>query len=75
MLALARRKKINLPTPRCERTGVPTAYSEQKELCYIAKIEADAATIRAAVLADFVPDEIGFVRETSRLHHSDTFRQ
>ena len=75
MLALARREQINLPPPRRERARILAAHAEQNQLGDIAKIEADAATIRAAILAHLMPDDIGFVGEAPRLHDRDAIRQ
>ena len=41
----------------------------------VAEIKADAASIRAAILADFVPDDVALVVEPPRLHDPQTFRQ
>jgi hypothetical protein len=42
---------------------VLAADAEQQDLGHVAKVEADAAPVRPAVLADFVPDDVAFVGE------------
>src|SRR4030088_3747141 len=69
MLALARRQQVHLPPPRRQRARVLAAYAEQDELGDVAEIEADAAPVRAAVLAHLVPDDVGLVGEARFLHH------
>src|SRR5215470_12074400 len=59
MLALSRRQQIHLPASRGKCAGVLAAHAEQNQLGHVAEIEADTTTVRAAVLADFVPDDVG----------------
>lgn len=75
MFSLARRQKVDLSSSGRERAGVLAAHAEQDQLRDIAKIKTDASPIRAAVLADLVPDNVGFVSEAPRFHHFQAVRQ
>src|SRR5262245_30701687 len=75
MLALARRQQIHLPPSRRERACVLAAHAEQNELGHVAEIETDRAAVRAAILAHLVPDDVGLVAETPRLHHRQAVGQ
>src|SRR5215469_7213795 len=75
MLALARGEQIDLPPSGRERTRILALHAEQDQLGHVAKVESDAAAIRAAVLADLVPDDVGFVGEAPGFHDRQTFRQ
>src|SRR5262249_20406113 len=75
VLALARRQKIHLPSPGNQGAGILPAHAKQDQLGDVAEVEAYAATIGAAVLTHFVPDEIGFVSKAPRLHHREAFGQ
>jgi hypothetical protein len=46
---------------------------KQKQFGHISEVEANAATVRAAVLANFEPDYIRFVREAPRFHNRQGF--
>src|ERR1700723_1629932 len=61
MLTLSRRKKIDLPTSRLQRARILAFHTKQQNLCHITEIKSDSAAIRSAILADFVPDDVGFV--------------
>src|SRR6516165_9815239 len=74
MLALARRDQIDLAPPRGERARTSQG-SKQTQLCHAAEIEADAATIRAAVLPDLVPYDNRLVLESPAVHDHERFRQ
>src|SRR5215510_8928001 len=67
MLALAGRQKIHLPTAARQRARVPAAHAKQDELGHVTEIEADAASVGAAVLAHLVPDQVGLVGEAPGL--------
>src|SRR5262245_16381649 len=71
MLALARRQEVHLPPSRRERARAPAAHPEQDELGHVPEIETHAASVRPAVLAHLVPDDVGFVDEAPRLHHRE----
>lgn len=75
MFALLLGDEIHLPPPRRQRARVLAANAEQDDFRDIAKIEADAPTVGAAVLACLVPDQVRLVRETPRLHHFEPVRQ
>jgi hypothetical protein len=42
--------------------------AEEKELGYVAEIEAHSASVRSAILPDLEPNNVRFVREAPRLH-------
>src|SRR5262245_23906146 len=75
VFAFARGEQIDLSPAGRERARVPALDAEQDQLGHVAEIEADAAPVRAAVLAYLVPHEIGLVGEAPRLHHGEAFRQ
>lgn len=58
MLTLARGQIIHLPPARGECSRVFAPHAEQKKLGHVAEVETYAASVRAAVLADFVPDKL-----------------
>src|SRR5438105_4740530 len=66
MFAFARADQINLPTPRRERPRVLPPHSKQHQLGHIAEVKSRASTIRAAVFAHLVPNDIRFVAEAPR---------
>ena len=49
--------------PGAQGAGVAAAGAEQDDLGDVAEVEADAAAVGAAVLADLVPDEVRLVLE------------
>src|SRR5215813_10196398 len=63
VLALARRQQVHLAAAGRERSSILAAHAEQDQLGHVAEIKADAAPIRAAVLPDLVPDDVGLVGE------------
>src|SRR4029453_3789135 len=75
MLALASCKKVYLATPRRKRTRILAAHAEQNQLGNVAEIEPDPASVRAAILAHLVPDNVGLVGEPPSLHNGEAFRQ
>lgn len=75
VLALPRLDHVDLAAARRLGAGVPPAGAEQDQLGDVAEVEADAAPIRAAILADFVPDEVGFVLESPSFHNPQPLRQ
>lgn len=64
MLPLAAGDEIDLASARVERAGIFASNAKQDYFGYVPEIEADAATVRAAVFADFVPDEVRLVLES-----------
>src|SRR6267142_2478088 len=75
MFALAGCKKIYLPPTRSKGARVLAAHAKQDQLGVIAEIETNATPIRATILAHLVPDDVGFVIETPRLHDGEAFGQ
>ena len=63
MLALAALDHVDLAASGRLGAHVLAAGAEQQDLGHVAEIEADAAPVRAAVLADLVPDDVGLVVE------------
>src|SRR5690606_34246776 len=49
--------------------------TKQHQFGDVAEVEANAAPIRPAILADLVPDEIAFVGESPGFKHLDSFGQ
>lgn len=75
VLAFARLDHVHLPPSRRQRPRVLAARAEQKDFGDVAEIEPDTAPVRAAVLADLVPDDVALVIEAPRLHHRKSLRQ
>src|SRR5580704_14700537 len=75
MLALSRRKKIDLSAARLERARILALHAEQQNLRHIAKIKPDAAAIRAPVFPDFVPDDVGLVEKSPCSQDRQALRQ
>src|SRR6476646_8314761 len=63
MLALARRDHVDLAAPGSERPRVLAAHAEEQEFRHVAEVKADAPSVRSAVAADLVPDDVGLVRK------------
>ena len=63
MLPLAALDDIDLAATRSQRAGILPADAEKDQFGRVAKVKADAAPIRATVLADLVPDDVALVRE------------
>src|SRR5579863_530424 len=61
MLAFAGLDHVDLAAARRERARVLAANAEQNDLGHVAEVEADASAVGAAVFADLVPDDIGFI--------------
>lgn len=75
MFALAGLDHVDLTSAGIERTGVLAAHAEQDDLGDIPEIEADAASVRPAVLPHLVPDQVGLVLEPPGLHHPQSVGQ
>src|SRR6266700_921675 len=75
MLALSCCKQVYLPPSGRKCARVLAAHTEQDQLCDVAEIETNSASIRAAVLAHLMPDDVGLVGEAPRLHDSKAFGQ
>src|SRR4051812_22148711 len=75
MLALPRRQQIYLPSAGHKSSRVLAADSEQNKFGDVAEIKPDATSIGAAILAHFVPNDIGFVGEAPGLHDRETVRK
>src|SRR5690606_26507222 len=69
VLALAALDHVDLASTGIERAGVPSAHTEQQQFGDVSKIEADTAAVRAAILTDLVPDDVGDVAEAPPLHY------
>src|SRR5208337_1449764 len=66
---------IDLPATGIEGPGMLAAHPKQDKLRDIAEVEADTPVIGTAIVADFVPDEIGLVGEAPSLHDGKPLRQ
>src|SRR5580704_18820100 len=75
MLALARFDHIDLTTTRLTGAGILAAHPKENDLGHISEIEPDSSPIRAAILTDFVPNDVRFVLEAPRLHHAKRLGQ
>src|ERR1700722_17219947 len=75
MLSLSRFDHVDLATTRREGTRVLAAYAEEQQFRHVPEVKADAATIRAAVLTDFVPHNVRFVREAPCLKDNKSLGQ
>ncbi len=51
------------------------ANAEQQDFGDVAEVKADPASVRPAVLADFVPDDVGLVGKSPRRHHGEALRK
>jgi hypothetical protein len=74
MLPLARSKIIHLRAARIQCPSVFASNAKQENFSDVPEIEADTTTVRAAVFANLMPDNIALVLKTPRLHHLETFR-
>src|SRR5580700_1734793 len=72
VLALTSLDHVDLrPAGRqCPQTST---NSEKDGLRHVPEVEADAATVRPAVLPSLGPDEVGYVAETPCLHDTKPF--
>jgi len=75
MFAFAGGKQIDLAPAGRKRTRILSAHAKQNEFGHIAKIEANATAVRAAVLSYLVPNDIGLVAEAPCLHDRQAFGQ
>lgn len=62
MLPFLDAKKIYL-RPTGVKSAHPAANAQKQEFRHVPKIKTDTPSIRAAIFADFIPDEIGFIGE------------
>jgi hypothetical protein len=75
MLPLAALDDIHLAAAGRQRAGVLAPDAEQDQFGGVAEVEADAAPVRAAVLADLVPDDVALVGETPGGQDAQALRQ
>ena len=75
VLALARGEIVHLAAARRKRPRVLAAHAEQQEFRHVAEVEADAAPVRPAILADLVPDDVRLVAEAPGFHHAKRLGQ
>ncbi len=75
MLPLLRCQEVDLAAPRRKRSGVLSPDTKQDQFGDITEVETNAATIRAAVLANLVPHQIALVLESPGFHYAQAFRQ
>jgi hypothetical protein len=73
MLAFARSNEIYLPPARCERASIFAFYPEEDQFGDVTEVEADSSTIRPAIFAHLMPDDVGLIFEAPRLHDGKTF--
>ena len=60
---------------RRKRSRILAPHSKKNQFGDVAKIESDSTPVGPAVFADLVPDEIGLVLETPRMHDGKAFRK
>src|ERR1700731_3809580 len=65
---------VHLRSPWFKRSHA-SANAKQHQLRYIAKIKSDASPVRSTVFTNLEPNNIRFVGEAPRLHHSEAFHQ
>src|SRR5262249_49625777 len=75
MFPLARRKIIHLPPTWRQGARVLTLDAEQQQFSYVAEVETDTATIRAAILPNFVPHNVRLVPESPCTQDLQSFGQ
>ena len=75
MFALAGLHHVHLRSSGRKRARILAARSEQQKLGDIAKVEAHASPVRTAILADLVPDDVGFVGEAPSAEHLQAIGQ
>src|SRR5258708_2307164 len=73
MFAFSARQIVDLTASRSERACVFPSHAEQDYLSDIAKIKADATTVRAPILSHLVPHNVALVLETPRTHDFKSF--
>ena len=73
MFALACAENVHLGSSWLERAGISPACAEQQDFGDVAEIKPNASSIGAAIFADFLPDDVGFVFEPTSLHYSQNF--
>ena len=66
---------VLLTAARLQGSGILAARSEQDEFRDISKVESNSPSIRPAIFADLVPDQIRFVGEPPRVQDLQPFRQ
>jgi hypothetical protein len=74
VFALLSGEEIHLTAARRKRAGVLAPDAKKDKLRDVAEVEADAAAVRAAILPNLVPDDVGFVLEAPCLHDLNAFR-
>ena len=72
MLTLASGQEIHLSSSRRGSAKTSTSAKENK-FGHISEVKTDTTSVRTSVLADFVPNDIGFVRESPPLHYLKAF--
>ena len=68
VLALHCPENVYLPPSWGKCASVLASSSEEHELCRIPEIETHSTSVRTAVFANLVPDDVGLVLEAPRFH-------
>ena len=68
VFSLSSSEEIDLPSARRSCPQTP-ASAKEYQLCDVTEIKPDSAPIRTAILADFMPYDIGLVCEAPPLHY------
>src|SRR4029453_10746312 len=74
MFTLLCSDNVDLGPPRLQGPELP-ADAEEYHLSGIAKVKPNPTSIRTAILPDFMPDEVGLVLKSPRLHDRKSFAQ
>lgn len=66
---------VDLTSAGIKSSDVFTANAKQNKLSCVAEIKTYSSSVRPSILADFVPDQIGFVLEAPSLQNLNSFKQ
>lgn len=69
VFTLSRRKVIHLTTPWGFGPGIFSANAKEEQFRHVPEVKADATSIRTAVLADLMPNDVRFVFEAPGMHN------
>jgi hypothetical protein len=69
VLAFTRLDDVHLTPPRWKRACISVAGAKQQQLGGVSEIKADTSAIWSTILADLVPDQVGFVGKPPGAEH------
>jgi hypothetical protein len=73
VLPLSRGQKVHLSSPR-RRSAHASANAEENQFGHIPEVKANPTPVRATVLTDFVPNDVGFVCKPPPLHYLEALK-